>query len=508
MQAITSPTTRTPAAKTASSSARCAPTSVASIGGATARSLGSSVRFPFRAHRVEASKKVEAMNAAGNDGSLSPWVTTTNGTRVKYSSQKMSTAEPGLPSASSSDPKLSPGRTKASKWSQTSSTAPPQAFTPAYNAATPSSDMASNVVPRHSSAAPSSHAPPPIPAPAMPITSSSGSALPAFESSLPTTAGVPPPPAPGGGQPGRPMNIPGLPGSMAPQGMPPAGSYPPPQGMPPSIPSPGSAAAGYYMPDPPSMPSIPSMPELETNPMVAAAIDGDEDVDPILKRLVDVEAAAVLGKSYNVAARAQEGITRFLEINQELAVCRASEIESGLARDYASALQSKNKVDALEQELVILAGHDFWSGELPDFYGLSSLGGSGAAGGMVSGPTVPVRFRLPCQVDFGMSCFVIGSGEALGDWNEEMAVPMTWTPEGWVCEMMAPPGSIIDYKFIQRKRREDDQGWEVGAMWQENPNRRLVVPSNNCMIIDVAGSWERSPDDEVAWFCSTIEVTK
>ena len=64
-------------------------------------------------------------------------------------------------------------------------------------------------------------------------------------------------------------------------------------------------------------------------------------------------------------------------------------------------------------------------------------------------PPVSLRvvFSLRCSVEFGASVLLVGSHEALGNWDVAQALPLTWSAgDIWTCTAELPEHFVVRYK--------------------------------------------------------------
>ncbi|KAG6422820.1 hypothetical protein SASPL_113201 [Salvia splendens] len=80
---------------------------------------------------------------------------------------------------------------------------------------------------------------------------------------------------------------------------------------------------------------------------------------------------------------------------------------------------------------------------------------------------VRLKLRLDHQVTFGEHVAVLGSAKEFGSWKKE--VMMTWTENGWVCNMdLASSGEPVEYKFVI-------VGQDKKLVWEHGDNRVLKI---------------------------------
>jgi len=97
---------------------------------------------------------------------------------------------------------------------------------------------------------------------------------------------------------------------------------------------------------------------------------------------------------------------------------------------------------------------------------------------------VQVEFFLPKKVKYGTSAYIVGSSDALGNWNKSSAVPMQWS-EGdvWQSTFDVAPGEKLEYKYVIRSTDGKYEKWQNG----EN---LLVHVDDDALKVTVADSWE------------------
>ncbi|XP_038701840.1 phosphoglucan, water dikinase, chloroplastic isoform X2 [Tripterygium wilfordii] len=88
---------------------------------------------------------------------------------------------------------------------------------------------------------------------------------------------------------------------------------------------------------------------------------------------------------------------------------------------------------------------------------------------------VHLGVRLAHQVEFGELVVLFGSSKELGSWKKK--VPLTWTENGWVCDLEFKGGESFEFKFVI-------VGKDKSMIWESGDNRTLKLPSGgNCGIV-------------------------
>lgn len=94
---------------------------------------------------------------------------------------------------------------------------------------------------------------------------------------------------------------------------------------------------------------------------------------------------------------------------------------------------------------------------------------------------LPVTFQVEAETEPGENIFVVGSIEALGNWQPESAIPLS--PHNyplWQTTLYLPAEPTIEYKYI----RTDTAG---NVTWESDPNRVLETPAS--LTVTVAEIW-------------------
>ncbi|XP_059650941.1 phosphoglucan, water dikinase, chloroplastic [Cornus florida] len=97
---------------------------------------------------------------------------------------------------------------------------------------------------------------------------------------------------------------------------------------------------------------------------------------------------------------------------------------------------------------------------------------------MGSGPRrgkVLLRVRLNHQVEFGESVAILGSAREFGSWKKKVA--MSWTKDGWFCELELKGGESVEFKFVF-------MGKDKSVVWESGDNRVLKLPKGgSCQVV-------------------------
>lgn len=98
-------------------------------------------------------------------------------------------------------------------------------------------------------------------------------------------------------------------------------------------------------------------------------------------------------------------------------------------------------------------------------------------------PTVPITFSVPFEVAFGQSLRLVGSDEAMGGWEIDSAVDMTWS-EGhvWTADVALPVGATAEFKLVLSIPGE-------APVWEHTANRTITVPEGAGALALDLGSW-------------------
>lgn len=80
---------------------------------------------------------------------------------------------------------------------------------------------------------------------------------------------------------------------------------------------------------------------------------------------------------------------------------------------------------------------------------------------------VELNILLEHQVQFGESVAILGSVKELGSWKNTVA--MTWTENGWVCNLKLKGGDPIEFKFVITRQ-------DKSLAWESGDNRILQIP--------------------------------
>lgn len=224
-----------------------------------------------------------------------------------------------------------------------------------------------------------------------------------------------------------------------------------------------------------------------------------------------------------------------------------AEMEASLAQEYAAALTHKRMKELLlvefeEMQLDLYGTSD----RLSQRRGGGSSGGDGgeAEGRGASSPakaqrrdtvklnTVPVRFSVNAQTQFGETVVVCGSIPELGNWETTAAPEMKYS-EGkktWGITVQLPKGSNFRFKFVvgvpsqgqdHRDDNEvDEEGWDIDASgtkaaakrrvverdwyWQDGTDRAIQMPLDEVISMDVVVDWAGDSEKEKMWLCMPV----
>ncbi|CAA7404779.1 unnamed protein product [Spirodela intermedia] len=108
-----------------------------------------------------------------------------------------------------------------------------------------------------------------------------------------------------------------------------------------------------------------------------------------------------------------------------------------------------------------------------------------SSGGGASTGKVCVGVRLDHQVKFGEQVVIMGSHMALGSWKK--GVPMSWTKDGWVAELVFDQGEgFVEYKFVVATHSGQLNMWENGE------NRVLELPPGG--VFNIVCHWDKTKE--------------
>ena len=259
---------------------------------------------------------------------------------------------------------------------------------------------------------------------------------------------------------------------------------------------------------------------------------GEPDYLPHLQstrqRFIDQEASAVRVRDYPVASRSAKILQRLVEIERDLMVFETQEMEASLASDYQTAAVAKRRKDGLLEEFYDLRFDKYDESRYADGLGVSS--GSGASSsqppgvnnavsnGAVNGSntkavtplnTVPVRFTVNVQPQFGESVVVCGDVPELGAWDGTKGVPMEYKldTKTWSCTVGIPQSSSFSFKFVVvggLSPEEEAEGIERALFWQEGADRIISLPFDDALSLDVVVDWEGDSEQERMWLCMPV----
>jgi len=268
---------------------------------------------------------------------------------------------------------------------------------------------------------------------------------------------------------------------------------------------------------------------------------GEADYLPHLsatrQRFIDQEASAVRIRDYPVASRSAKILQRLVEIEEGLMTHETQEMEASLAQDYGTAAVAKRRKDGLLQEFYDLRFDKYDETKYTDARvvgGGSSSGGGGAgtlrASSLVTrndgnsalagsnnitnkhkapSDTVPVRFTVNVQPQFGESVVVCGDLVELGAWDGTRGVPMEYNlvTKTWSCTVAIPQSSSFTFKFVVvggLSPEEERDGQTRALFWQEGADRQIALPFDDALSLDVVVDWEGDGDKERMWLCMPV----
>ncbi|ESQ32164.1 hypothetical protein EUTSA_v10003634mg [Eutrema salsugineum] len=91
-----------------------------------------------------------------------------------------------------------------------------------------------------------------------------------------------------------------------------------------------------------------------------------------------------------------------------------------------------------------------------------------------SGTKVKLNVRLNHQVNFGEHVAMFGSAKEIGSWKKKS--PLTWTENGWVCELELSGGQVLEYKFVIVHN-------DGSLSWESGDNRVLKLPNSGSFSV-------------------------
>jgi alpha-amylase len=92
--------------------------------------------------------------------------------------------------------------------------------------------------------------------------------------------------------------------------------------------------------------------------------------------------------------------------------------------------------------------------------------------------TVLVTFQVEAETVPGENIFVVGSAEALGNWDPVAAIPLSADHYPlWQAEVELPAATVVEYKYIRL-----DEGGNV--TWESDPNRSLTTTTSAPIVIE------------------------
>ncbi|KAL4422984.1 hypothetical protein ABPG77_005464 [Micractinium sp. CCAP 211/92] len=91
-----------------------------------------------------------------------------------------------------------------------------------------------------------------------------------------------------------------------------------------------------------------------------------------------------------------------------------------------------------------------------------------------SGRAVRVKFTLQMELPFGQSLKLVGSHPALGAWDENRGLPMTWGDgHVWTGEVPLPIGTAVEFKAVKVVG-----GAGAYSEWEGGSNHVLLIPDS------------------------------
>ena len=96
----------------------------------------------------------------------------------------------------------------------------------------------------------------------------------------------------------------------------------------------------------------------------------------------------------------------------------------------------------------------------------------------VATPLVKVTFTIPHHVEFGQSVCVLGSSEALGDWQVEKSACLSWNEGDVWSGIVEMPAAPVEYKYFTKNADG------TAAEWQPSPNLTVDVEGEDMEVHD------------------------
>ncbi|PNW86564.1 hypothetical protein CHLRE_02g091750v5 [Chlamydomonas reinhardtii] len=117
---------------------------------------------------------------------------------------------------------------------------------------------------------------------------------------------------------------------------------------------------------------------------------------------------------------------------------------------------------------------------------------AGARSSTVS--SLKLNFKVGYRVNFGQTIAMIGSGDALGNWDPKRSIAMKWTDgDYWTVELNVAPGSALDLEYKYVVVNSDGH---IGY-WKPGSNYKVTLPLNSSgskvpKRVKVADAWDDS----------------
>lgn len=111
---------------------------------------------------------------------------------------------------------------------------------------------------------------------------------------------------------------------------------------------------------------------------------------------------------------------------------------------------------------------------------------------------VRISFKLPYRCSFGQELYLVGSGEALGNWSVEHARRMHWTDgDVWEVdfEVSTGPEVELEYKYVVRSQDGGVLAWKPGENCQIKVPVWLQEEKAIAEGVQVRDAWDGSIQD-------------
>jgi len=234
-------------------------------------------------------------------------------------------------------------------------------------------------------------------------------------------------------------------------------------------------------------------------PQDAEAVCGE--IERLRVWLATMETHAAAEKRYAAAEKSSGALIRLAMLENEFLELQTSEVDATLNGDYATAGRSKKAKQRLLVEFERIRSDEYWEVTAKDL----SVAAEQEPEEVIRTNSVPVKFKIKMETEFGQHVAMVGDIDELGMWDPSRAVMMDYTPNGWSATLRLERGEGFRYKFILREPYVGDDGQEgVAYHWQEGDDRFIQLPLEDVISVDVQGSWADTPENEHMWMCCHI----